>query len=120
MNVSDTAVTNEEQYYGITAALTAGLTTSSISHYCDDSLHQLKALDIPAEKKQPSMSSEASDNRSCIFLDLEPMHNAHAYQRDHEFSQNFGRGYRTVSTKVVDSRPAKKGRALGPLQESAL
>ena len=50
MNVSDTAVTNEEQYYGITAALTAGLTTISISHYRDDSLHQLKALDIPAEK----------------------------------------------------------------------
>ena len=51
MNVSDTAVTNEEQYYGIyTEALSAGLTTSSISHYCDDSLHQVKALDIPAEK----------------------------------------------------------------------
>ena len=51
MNVSDTAVTTKDQYYGIyTEALSAGLTTSSISHYRDDSLHQLKALDIPAEK----------------------------------------------------------------------
>ena len=50
MNVSDTAVTNEEQYYGIYTEALTGLTTSSISHYCDDSLHQLKALDIPAEK----------------------------------------------------------------------
>ena len=52
MDVSDTAVTIEQPYYAIyTEALTAGRTTSSISHYCDDSLHQLKALNIPAEKK---------------------------------------------------------------------